>query len=526
MHKRLPAIVLILLLSTVFQSAAGAQPPQMPAAQSGTIVFDDSNSKTTCVIRGSLQSAEERSDGKKHLLFLYTSSTYAQKQSTQFRYVFNHDQRSITGNLTGSFTYDEEEGGYDSSEIFVNIPAGRMTWDAAQNVWIFEGDAEIELYLDVLNKVGASGDQIVYGSANLKTNVTGYLTGASGPHISSDGHDSDVGQFQINFNGKNLTSTGSGELTFLEVECYLWTRLIDFDQQFSAASADAPAEEEQETGDAQAAEQEEPFLLDDVNSQLGLFIATYGTDTSQLNHWQGWDRMTQDQQLNLIRFFQRLDTVLALQQPVSPTALALLEEEQRQELLAQRAAELLEDELANREKIRNLIWMETLRETVGDSGVYLYQQIALLQDIKGLYDKGADWIEKLKDPDAAVSGALIDDLLSSAGADKTPEDIAREAIKNINTIATAPSVHHYAYYRENYDQKIKEGLSEEQAHQAGLEALRTRVNDYAAGEFGDPNDRLQQTVWGPATNRSLTEGGIYDRAFPELNYRPAPNMNP
>ena len=278
--------------------------------------------------------------------------------------------------------------------------------------------------------------------------------------------------------------------------------------------------------DPQEQSEDNEFVLDDPNDQLGLFIATYGTDWEKLNQWPGWNSLSQNQQINLTRLIQRLDTILAVEQPLSPAQLSILEEEDRQELAAQRAAELIEDELKTRETIRDVVWLETLRETVGDRGVDLYQQINIVKDIKGLYDRGVEWIERVPNPDTAVTGELIDDALSSAGADQSPEDIAREAIKNINTIATAPSVYHYAYYREIYDQNVSSGLAPEKAHQAGMDALRERVKDYSVGEFGDPNDRLQQMLWGPATNRALTEDGIYDRAFSSLNYRPAPRVNP
>lgn len=496
--------------------------------QSGSIIFDSSNAYMGCSTNGvTTNGVEETRERGGNSLVFGVSDSYSDEKSSQFQFVFNPTQGSITGDLAVSYYRNLKEGGYNSSELIVNIPSGEVVWDQTQNVWIFNGAAEMDVHLDIYQMVASYGDEKFFGAANVKTQVTGHVFGASGPYESLDHHGEIQqnldGEFRIIFESKDVVSEGSGEIKSLNVECWLNPNNGYIEDFFAGVTEPGEPEAGQDT---QEQPDEGEFLLDNPSDQLGLFIATYGTDWEKLNQWPGWDSLGQNQQLNLIRLIQKLDTILAVEQPLSPAQLSILEEEKRQELAAQRATELIEDELKTREMIRDVVWLETLRETVGDRGVDLYQQINILKDIKGLYDRGVEWFEKFQDPDSAVTGELIDDVLRSAGADQSPEDIAREAIKNINTIATAPSVYHYAYYREIYDQNVVSGLTPEQAHQAGMDALRERVNDYAAGEFGDPNDRLQQMLWGPATNRAVTEDGIYDRAFSGLNNRSAPRTNP
>lgn len=527
MRKNLSIVLVVVLFIASGQSEVSGKASQTIRAQPGPITFDNNNAYMGCSSNGVTTNGIKETRERGDRLFFGDSDSYSDEESSQFHYTFNPTQGSITGDLAVSYHRTLKEGGYSSSELLVNIPSGKMTWDQAQNVWIFNGEAEMEVHLDVYEMVASYGEEKFYGAANVKTHVTGQIVGGSGPYESLDHHGEIQqnldGEFRIIFEGKEVVSEGSGEIISLNVECWLNPNNGDIEDFFSGATGQSEPGVGQ---DPQEQSEDDEFLLDDPNDQLGLFIATYGTDTEKLDQWPGWNSLSQNQRMNLIRLIQSLDTILAVEHPLSPEELSIQEEENRQALAAQRAAELIEDERKSRETIRDVVWLETLRETMGDRGVDLYQQINILKDIKGLYDSGVDWIESFRKPDSAVTDKLIKDLQSSAGADQSPEDIAREVIKNINIIATAPSVYHYAYYRGIYGQNVSNGLSPEKAHQAGMDALRERVKNYSPGEFGDPNDRLQQMLWGPATNRALTKGGIYDRAFSSLNNRPAPRVNP
>ena len=79
---------------------------------------------------------------------------------------------------------------------------------------LLNGEAEMEVHIDVYQMVASYGEEKFYGAANVKTLVTGQIVGASGPYKSLDHHgeiqQNSEGEFRIIFEGKEVVSEGSG----------------------------------------------------------------------------------------------------------------------------------------------------------------------------------------------------------------------------------------------------------------------------------------------------------------------------
>jgi hypothetical protein len=535
MKKFTYTITLVVLFSMLWLPSEHVYASPASSNQSSTLTFDNSNSEMGCFVNALMPYQIQRNTTDyEQTMILSVGSSDMGKSPTQFTITFNFDQGTITGVLNGSYLREEEGEAYDSSEISANISNGTVTWDAAQGVWIFGGDVEMEVYLDMRNKLGSDGEEIFYGDANVKTNVTGSVTGASGQHKQLDHHGDlqTYGAF-LNFfyEGDYPPATGNAEISSLSVECWLEMPFGEdmaskFPPNPGTSLPEADLGEDEKVGqDETVGRTQDNFILTDLSNQLGLFIATYGTEKEMLNQWEGWNSLNDTQKINLQNLIERLDTILALETPVSSMGLALLEasleDQKRQEIIAQQAADLVEEELDVRKDVRDAVWSETLRYTLGDTAVSIYDSYQIFKDVKSVYDAGAGWINNIKDPDTAATEKIKKDSLSTAGANKTPVDIAIDAIGYINTIATYPSVFHYAYYREIYDQLVNaqdknKKKTPAEAHQDAMEALRKRVKDYAAGQFGDESNRLEQQAWGPGTLHALKPGGIYDKAFRAL----------
>jgi hypothetical protein len=89
---------------------------------------------------------------------------------------------------------------------------------------MFEGDVQMQVNLDMSNRIAAYGDEIVYGEAEFDTKVTGNLAGASGTHKGLY-HDQleEQGEFlEITYRGEP-SATGNQELRVLDIECWLRT---------------------------------------------------------------------------------------------------------------------------------------------------------------------------------------------------------------------------------------------------------------------------------------------------------------
>jgi len=526
--KKVIYIIVLFIFFSIFCIPSGyihASPSNQPG---GTYTFDNSNSELGCTVWASITIKKKDNKGYEYEngMILSTSTSKMDENPNDFAITLDFDNNTITGFFEGAYIrIEEDEGAYDAAEISANILNGTVIWDEEQSVWMFEGDVEMQVNLDMRNKTGAQGDEIFYGEAAFETKVTGTLAGASGQHKRLDHHDElqEFGQFlRITYEGDHPDATGNGELRVLNIECWLAIPFgEDMQSKFPSGAeqalpgADAAEEEKTDQVKEQGGSQDDYVLsdLNDLNNQLGLFITKYGTDNFDFSVWEGWDKLNQTQKTNLEKIIRRLDTILALKVPLSPTALAALEGEKRQEILAQQAADIVQDELEVRKTVRDTVWTETLRDKFGDKGVYVYQNYQIFKDVKKVYDSGVKWINNIKDPDAAATEKIKQESL---GGSKSPQDIANDAIGHINTIATASSVYHYAYYREVYDKLIIGGKTIDEAHQAALDALRERVKDYNDGKYGNFEDKLQQRVWGPAVESALKPGGVYDNAFRKL----------
>ena len=328
--------------------------------------------------------------------------------------------------------------------------------------------------------------------------------------------------FNILYEGELPPATGNGELRVLTIDC--WLEIPPFTEDLFSSIPEAtstetdPGEDEKVGQDETKGETQDNFILSDLNDQLGLFIANYGTDKTKLNQWQGWDSLNDIQKTNLEYFINKLDTILAVEKPLSDMGQAALNDVNRQAAFEEQTENLVDDELDVRKNIRNMVWNETLQNKFGDTGVSIYKNYQIFKDVKGVYDAGANWINDMKDPDTAATEIIKKDSLSAMGANKTPQDFAKDAIGYINTIATAASVFHYAYYREIYDPLVKpkdgnKPKSPDEAHKIAMDALRKRVKDYDIANVGNPDNKLEVRVWGPGTDAALEPGGIYDKAF-------------
>lgn len=496
--------------------------------QSGTLTFDNSNSELGCSVWANItiKLLDNKNREYKTSMILSPGTSRMDENPTQFNITFDFDQGTITGAFNGHYYRTEEGEAYDSAEISAKISNGTVTWDSDQGVWLFDGDVEMEVSLDMRNKIGSDGDEIFYGDASIKTNVTGKIIGASGQHEALDHHgelQSYSAYLNILHEGEFPPATGNGELRVLDIECWLEIPFSeDMESKFpsspEAATAETePGEDEKVSQDETVGEAQDNFILSDLNDQLGLFIANYGTDKEMLNQWEGWDSLNDIQKINLENLIDKLDTILALKTPLSPMGLAALEDTKRQEVLAEQAIYLVEDELDIRKNIRDTVWNETLRDKFGDASVSIYNNYQIFKDVKSVYDAGIGWINNIKDPDTAATEKIKKDSLSAAGT-KTPEDLAKDAIGYINIIATHTAVFHYAYYREIYDPLINnpdesKKKTPAEAHKIAMDALRKRVKDYDIANVGDIDNKLEQRVWGPGTDAALKPGGIYDLAF-------------
>ena len=137
MRKQLSIVLVIVLFIVSGQSEVSGKPSQTIMAQPGPITFENSNAYMGCSANGVTTNGLEETRERGNRLLFGNSDFYSDEQSSQFHYSFNPTQGSITGDLAVSYHRTLKEGGYSSLELFVNIRSGKMTWDQAQNVWIF-----------------------------------------------------------------------------------------------------------------------------------------------------------------------------------------------------------------------------------------------------------------------------------------------------------------------------------------------------------------------------------------------------
>ncbi|MCJ7472479.1 MAG: hypothetical protein MUP02_06710 [Actinobacteria bacterium] len=193
---------------------------------SGTLIFDNSNSELGCFISALIpyQVKLNSEEYYEKLMILTTSTSQMEEDSTQFNITFDFNQGIITGFFDGDYYSQEEKEAFDSAEIDANITNGTVTWDDTQEVWLFEADVEMIVFLKMLNEVAAVGDEITYGDAERMTMVTGKLTGASGEHERLDNHGElkSSGAFlNIFYEAEAPIKMENAEIRALTIECWL-----------------------------------------------------------------------------------------------------------------------------------------------------------------------------------------------------------------------------------------------------------------------------------------------------------------
>ncbi len=204
------------------------------SAQSDTTwTFDNSNAEFGCSVWASIAAKYEGYEGRENeaTMILSTSTSWMEDDPTEFGIKFDLDKNTITGFFKGSYIVEEkEEGAYDAATVSANILNGTVVWDAEQKVWMFEGDVEMQVNLDIVNKVGSSGfsdgsEELYFGEALFDIETTGKLTGASGEHQRLyHGELEDYGEFlDITYEGDHTEATENAKLRALNISC--WMRL-------------------------------------------------------------------------------------------------------------------------------------------------------------------------------------------------------------------------------------------------------------------------------------------------------------
>jgi len=196
------------------------------SSQPGTLIFDNSNSELGCSVWASIgiKSKDNKNRELESFMILSPSTSYMEKNPTEFNIIFDFDRKTIEGDFYGIYNRKEEGEAFDSAEISASYPYGIINWDADQKVWLFEGDVEMEVWLKIKNKIGSDGDEILYGDASINTKITGKIIGGSGQHEKLDHHGElqTFGEsFNIIYEGEFPPATGDGELRKLTIDCWL-----------------------------------------------------------------------------------------------------------------------------------------------------------------------------------------------------------------------------------------------------------------------------------------------------------------
>jgi len=531
---RLTALTLLLLASISLSwvpSAARSPNTHLTQDPTGVVVLDSDIHDISGIVYAFV-SWDPTKENELSMILLNKMSDL----DAHFEIDFN--QGTITGSFKNSI-YEEEDdpGAYDSSEVYGTVTNGWVKWDPEQGIWLYGGEVDIEVSLDIRNKVGsttANGETtIYYGEANLKTHVTGHIKGASGTYKDMSHHGDITGEeFRIVFEGRDLPSEGSGELDYLEIELYVYSYSLDEvtippgpGEVLGTEEPISETEEPAATEEVQIAEEPEPGNIDDeqlINQLTELLMLG---DLENLDQWPGWATLSEVQQQNLIRIIERLEQIA--DEYIPPSQQALLDQveadKQRERNKQEQLANLLEDEFETRQNIQDMIWRETLRERFGDDALYLYDRYGIFKDVKGLYGQAQGLWNAVLDPDGASIDKLKQDTLSSLGANKSPEQAYQEGITLINELATAPAIIHYAYYRQEYD-KLIDQQEPAAAHLAAMVKVRDRLASLP-GDYEADSGALTDKVWNEGFNELAKPGGVYDRSFLALSGATSPEVS-
>jgi len=542
MRKLAFTITILIGISLSLGSTVVARSPLAPHSQDngGVLVLDSSANRFDGIVYAFV--SWDPTKENTHTLILLNKLS-----SVDAHFEIDFNQGTITGSFEDSI-YEEEDdpGSYDSSEVSGTVTNGWVKWDPDQGVWLYGGEVDIEVSLDIRNKVGSVTNNeettIYYGDAKQKTHITGHIKGASGTYKDMSHHgDLTDKEFRVVFEGRDLPSEGAGELDFLEVTLYVWSDTIDDTlippDPGGVATTVEPLSETEEplseteepttTQEVQTTEEPEPANVEDeqlINQLVELLIRG---ELDSLDQLPSWATLSEVQQQNLIRIIKRLEQIA--DEYIPPSQQALLDQIEVDKLRdlnrQEQLANMLEEELETRQNIQDMIWRETLKERFGDDALYLYDRYGIFKDVKGLYGQAQGLWNAVLDPDGASIDKIKQDALSSLGAEKSPEEAYQAGITLINKLATAPAIIHYAYYRQEYDQLIADKKPAAEAHQTAMDKMRTRLASLP-GDNAVDSGALTEKVWNTGFNELAKPGGIYERSFIALNIYASPEVSP
>ena len=274
------------------------------------------------------------------------------------------------------------------------------------------------------------------------------------------------------------------------------------------------------TGETLSEDQQLAAQGGDLMSQL-IELLTLG-DLGSLDQWQGWSGLTDTQRANLLAIIARLDQRAS--EYIPPSQLALLNETERQEALAQQREDQLAQRLAERvqawERLDMLINRERARDK-GDWALWLYDNYRASQLLTGAYNEMRSWFDRLSNREDWAKDKAIEYLQENSGT--SVDEAAVEIMKETASLANSPVRTHYAYYLEYYNPYRQQGLSHEDAHLLAMEDLRVAANQPPQAGGGILND----DIW---LSQNFTDmaasGGIYDRVFDNLKGNYDPGVTP
>jgi hypothetical protein len=205
-----------------------------------------------------------------------------------------------------------------------------------------------------------------------------------------------------------------------------------------------------------------------------------------------------------------------------------LRRKQEQELaVAQQLVRLQEE----RQTIIRIVNDERYRQKFGDT-YDLYRGTRDL--IVPLIKKGGEWLKWVEDPEAAAMAAVqaweneqikqgVNQALREEGLLYGPEaqvmtmeEVAIKTYQFVEHAATVPSLIHYGYYREVYQQAIDEGDSPGDAHSWALEKLREMMRN-PTDEYMNADLSRTTRAWSPNASHNEELFRVYDQSFQRLN---------
>ena len=244
-------------------------------------------------------------------------------------------------------------------------------------------------------------------------------------------------------------------------------------------------------------------------------------DLGSLDQWEGWSGLNENQRANLLAIIDRLSE--RADEYIPPSQLALLNEVERQETLAQQRQDQLAQKLTEKyqawERLDMLIDRERLRDK-SDSLLWLYDNYRASQLLTAPYNEMRSWFDRLANPEGLAKDQAIEYLQEHTGT--SIEDAAVEILKETTRMANRPALAHYAYYLQKYNHYRDEGMTQEDAHSYAMIDLQAVPTAMQEGLI-EINNR---NIWGGDFANNATPGGMYDRLFNELRGNYDPGVTP